>query len=123
MNDDPARSIEFSSTAIDRFRSAAPELRNLGSERMVRCQQIKGYIALGDFDVAASELTEIASATPVEHRVRPLIQRVDEIAQLARGTSEHARGVATLCEVASEFRRGADLGPLRALAADSNGAD
>ncbi|WP_433714378.1 helix-turn-helix domain-containing protein [Nocardia sp. CA-084685] len=121
VNDDPAKSIEFATSALEQFRSAAPALRNLGSERMVRCQQIKGYIVLGDLDVAATELAEVAATTPVEHRVGPLIQRIDEIAQLACGTTGCASRTTEIIDVASAFRQLADLGPLPALAAGTNG--
>ncbi|UAK32583.1 hypothetical protein K8O92_00610 [Nocardia asteroides] len=121
VNGDPLRSIEYTSTAIERFRSTAPALRNVGSERMVRCQQIKGYIALGDLDVAATDLADIAATTPVEHRVQPLIQRVDEIAQLAFEAGGGAGGVAQIDEIATEFRQLADWGTLPTLAADPDG--
>ncbi|WP_433756386.1 hypothetical protein [Nocardia sp. CA-135398] len=122
VNDDAAKSIEFATSALGQFRAAAPALRNLGSERMVRCQQIKGFIALGDFDVAAAELADVAATTPVEHRVGPLIQRIDEIAQLACETTGSASSATEIVDVALAFRQLADLGPpLPALAAGTNG--
>ncbi|MGK8505216.1 hypothetical protein [Nocardia asiatica] len=68
--------------------------------------------------MAATELADVAETTPIEHRVQPLMQRVDEIAQLARDT---AGGVTPIGEIATEFRQLADLGTLRTLAADTNG--
>ncbi|WP_051183006.1 helix-turn-helix domain-containing protein [Nocardia vinacea] len=121
VNGDPAKSIEFATTALDQFRSAAPPLRNLGSERMVRCQRIKGYIALGDLDVAGAELAGVAATTPAEHRVGPLMQRVDEIAQLARDTAGRTSHVSEIVDAATAFRQLADLGNLPALAAGTNG--
>ncbi|WP_157172695.1 helix-turn-helix domain-containing protein [Nocardia exalbida] len=121
VNGDPIRSIEYTSTAIEKFRSTAPARRNLGSERMVRCQQIKGYIALGDLDIAATELADVAATTPIEHRVQPLIQRVDEIARMADETTGGAGGVTQITEIAAEFRQLADWGTLPTLAADTNG--
>ncbi|WP_433726233.1 hypothetical protein ACQP0C_32565 [Nocardia sp. CA-129566] len=121
VNEEPAKSIQFAAIALDQFRNAPPAMRNLGSERMVRCQQIKGYVALGDLDVAATELAEVAATTPVEHRVGPLIQRIDEIAQLARETTGAASSVADIDDVASAFRQLADFGTLPALAAGTNG--
>lgn len=121
VNGDPVRSIEYTSTAIERFRGTAPALRNLGSERMVRCQQVKSYIALGDLDIAATGLAEVAATTPAEHRVQPLLQRVDEIAEMAGETAGGCRGANQISEIAMEFRQLADLGTLPTIAADTNG--
>ncbi|MEG8183450.1 helix-turn-helix domain-containing protein [Nocardia terpenica] len=121
VNGDATRSVEFATAAIELFEDAGPVLRNLGSERMVRCQLIKAHIVLGDLDIALTQLGEVANATPVEHRVGPLVQRVDEIAQLARSTAGSAPGAVQIGESAADFRRRADLDGLPALAAATNG--
>ncbi|MBF6059554.1 hypothetical protein IU500_02495 [Nocardia terpenica] len=121
VNGDAARSIDFTSEAIERFRRAVPAERNLGSERMVRCQQIKGHVVLGDLDVAVAELTKVVAMTPLEHRVEPLRQRVEEIVRLAQQTYGNSPQVVEISHMAREFQHFADLGNLPALAADTNG--
>ncbi len=120
-NGNATQSVVFTAAAIDRFRRAAPSHRNLGSERMVRCQQIKSYVALGEFGAAAIDLADVTATTPVEHRVEPLVQRVGEIAELAQNTGRNAQGVAEIGELARDFRRFADLGNLPTLLVDPHG--
>ncbi|MBY8856575.1 hypothetical protein K7711_08815 [Nocardia sp. CA2R105] len=114
LNGDAGQSIEYAATAVQGFQQTAPALRNLGSERMVRCQQIKAYLTLGDVDMAAAHLGEVVAMTPSEHRMGPLVQRVDEIAELARATSRTSSAAREIGEIAAEFR--ADLDGLPALA-------
>lgn len=64
VNGQAQQCVEFAAEALARFRANPPALRNLGSERMVQTQQIKGYVALGDFDVAVTALREVVAATP-----------------------------------------------------------
>ncbi|WP_067669150.1 helix-turn-helix domain-containing protein [Nocardia miyunensis] len=119
MNGDAAKSIEYAATAIDGFQRTVPVLRNLGSERMVRCQQIKAYLTLGDIDMAAVHLAEVVEMTPSEHRMGPLVQRIDEIAGLAQEMAQTSAAALEIGEIAAEFR--ADLDGLPALAAQASG--
>ncbi|HEY0687611.1 MAG TPA: hypothetical protein VGD71_01115, partial [Kribbella sp.] len=66
-------------TAFDRTPVAE---RNAGSERMVRLQLAKAHLMLGAPDGAAEALQPVLQ-TPPEHRVRPLLRRVGEVAALA----------------------------------------
>ena len=75
------KALAYADTAIQRFENSSAEQRNLGSERMVRCQQVKAHLLAGEFDGAVSTLQPILATAP-EHRVRPLMHRVAEIAQL-----------------------------------------
>ncbi|WP_157172105.1 helix-turn-helix domain-containing protein [Nocardia higoensis] len=118
VNGQAQQCVEFATEALVRFRVNPPELRNLGSERMVQTQQIKGYITLGDFDMAIAALRDVVETTPAEHRMGPLIQRVDEIAQLANDSGTHAAEATEMREIATEFAEVADLA---ALAAETNG--
>ncbi|MFJ4653819.1 helix-turn-helix domain-containing protein [Nocardia sp. NPDC088792] len=112
---DPARSLQFAQAAVDGYVRTPVSSRNLGSERMVRCQQIKAQVMLGDLDVVTAEL-EVVAATPPEHRVGPLMQRVEEIAWMARDAAgEGTRGVRAIEDSVAEFRRHSDLGSLPVL--------
>jgi hypothetical protein len=48
---------------------------------MVRCQQVKAHLLAGEFDGACESLMPVLDTMP-EHRVRPLLQRVEEIFQM-----------------------------------------
>jgi tetratricopeptide (TPR) repeat protein len=111
---DPKRSLAYAMEAVSVYSDSPEASRNLGSERMVRCQQIKAHVALGDLDVAIGQLAQI-SATPPEHRVEPLIQRVEEIAWMARNVAGEGRGVVEIEKCAADFRRGSEIGALPAL--------
>jgi len=52
--------------------------RNHGSERMVRLQQVRAHLALGQLDGAQEAITPVLNTAP-EHRVRPLLQRCAEV--------------------------------------------
>ncbi|MGW4241170.1 helix-turn-helix domain-containing protein [Nocardia sp. NPDC004722] len=107
---DPARSLSFATAAVDAYTRTPDHRRNLGSERMVRCQQIKAHVALGNLDVVIDELEQV-TATPREHRVGPLVQRVGEIAVMARDAANHSsRDVGQIVESAVAFGREADPG-------------
>ena len=69
------------------FEAAPHLLRNFGSERMVRLQQAKARLALGELEGAIETLEPVLS-TPLEYRVRPLIHRIGEVAAL---TAPYAR--------------------------------
>ncbi|WP_238161837.1 hypothetical protein [Kribbella antibiotica] len=63
------------------FEAASHALRNVGSERMVRLQQAKAHLLLGELDGASAALEPVLM-TPLEYRVRPLIHRTGETAAL-----------------------------------------
>ncbi|GLZ37716.1 hypothetical protein Acsp05_13410 [Actinokineospora sp. NBRC 105648] len=68
--------------AVRLFERAEPATRNLGSERMARCQVVKAHLTLGELDGAREALKPILLTDP-DNRVRPLLRRVSEIAELA----------------------------------------
>jgi hypothetical protein len=65
------------------FEAAPHALRNYGSERMVRLQQVKARLEIGELD-GAGEALDAVLATPPEYRVRPLIHRISEVAAITR---------------------------------------
>ncbi|MGX7829776.1 helix-turn-helix transcriptional regulator [Actinokineospora sp. 24-640] len=81
---EPAVTAEHADRAVARLDAVPAEQRNPGSERMVRLQQVKARLALGELDGAALALAPVM-ATPPEHRVRPLLQRLTE-ARAAAGS-------------------------------------
>ncbi|WP_067647227.1 hypothetical protein [Nocardia harenae] len=110
---DPARSLEFATAAVQGYARTPSDRRNVGSERMVRCQEIKAHVALGNLDVARDQLEHLVGTTPAEHRVGPLAQRVEEIAWMARDiVGADARGVV---ECAADFCRAPRTGTLPML--------
>ncbi len=68
----------YADAAVRGFEVPPNDLRNFGSERMVRCQQVKAHLLAGEFDGAGEALMPVLDTVP-EYRVRPLCQRVDEI--------------------------------------------
>ncbi|WP_238164256.1 hypothetical protein [Kribbella pittospori] len=82
------RTLEHADRGIAQFEAAPHAVRNFGSERMVRLQQAKAHLQLGDLD-GATEAVSVVLTTPVEYRVRPLIHRISEVAALTR-LSRHA---------------------------------
>jgi hypothetical protein len=65
------------------FEAAPHALRNYGSERMVRLQQVKARLEIGEPEGAAEALNAVL-ATPPEYRVRPLVHRISEVAAITR---------------------------------------
>ncbi|MGN2636432.1 hypothetical protein ACTD5D_09620 [Nocardia takedensis] len=106
----PTRSLEFASAAVTGFDRTPAARRNLGSERMVRCQEIKALVDLGYFDDAAARLSIVAE-TPPEHRIGPLIQRVNEISWMTTATA-NAAGVGEIRSTALEFGRHTSMAQL-----------
>jgi len=92
---------------VSLFEASPHVLRNLGSERMVRLQQAKARLALGQLDGAVEALDPVLS-TPLEYRVRPLIHRIGEVAAL---TTPYARDpvARTLRERIRDFAYRPDL--------------
>jgi hypothetical protein len=69
---------------------------------MVRCEQVKAHLALGEFDGAA-EVFQPVLETAVEHRVGPLVRRVADIASTAQHTSTHTNELRAIFEGATDF--------------------
>jgi hypothetical protein len=51
---------------------------------MVRLQQVRARLALGELDGAADALVPVLATAP-EHRVRPLLHRLAEVRKAAAG--------------------------------------
>jgi hypothetical protein len=83
------RALEYADSAIAGFEILPPDQRNLGSERMVRCQQVKAHLIAGEIDGASAAIVPVLATSP-EHRIRPLIHRVVEISRLAQRHSDAA---------------------------------
>ncbi len=93
----------YADSAVGVFESTPNDRRNFGSERMVRCQQVKAHLLAGEFDGASETLMPILDTTP-EHRVRPLLQRVDEISRtIARYGENNSVAVAKMQDAIDEF--------------------
>ncbi|HEY3513271.1 hypothetical protein [Kribbella sp. NPDC051137] len=81
------RTANHADHSVAQFEVAPYAVRNLGSERMARLQQAKARLLLGELD-GASEAAEPVLQLPPEYRVRPLLQRLAEVAVL---TGPYAR--------------------------------
>lgn len=81
--------LDHADRGISLFEATPHAARNFGSERMVRLQQAKALLSLGELD-GATEAVAVVLNTPVEYRVRPLIHRISEVAALTR-MSKHAK--------------------------------
>lgn len=79
---DAGQALSAAEDALVIFETTPPTHRNIGSERMARCQQVKAQLMLGELDGAWEALMPILD-TATEYRVKPLIQRVSEISTLA----------------------------------------
>jgi hypothetical protein len=79
----PHLTLEHANRSVALFESAPHALRNPGSERMARLQQVKAHLLLGELDGARESLTPVLS-TRTEYRMRPLIHRISEVAALTR---------------------------------------
>jgi DNA-binding XRE family transcriptional regulator len=94
----------IANSAVKGFESTPNDRRNFGSERMVRCAQVKAHLLVGEFDGASEALMPVFDTTP-EHRVRPLLQRVDEIAQMIAGYGKrNSSAVVKMQDAIHEFR-------------------
>jgi tetratricopeptide (TPR) repeat protein len=79
----PHLTLEHANRSVTLFESAPHALRNPGSERMARLQQVKAHLLQGELDGAREALTPVL-ATRTEYRMRPLIHRISEVAALTR---------------------------------------
>ena len=64
------KALSSANMAISTFERTPSPQRNLGSERMVRCQQVKAHLMLGELDGAWESLSPILG-TSSQHRVHP----------------------------------------------------
>lgn len=108
----PADALIEADRAVAAFERAPIQQRNVGSERMARIQQVRAHLTLGQFDGAAETLTPVLD-TSAEHRVRPLLQRLDEVHTQAAACEQ--QGEPTLCalrEAITDFQRHGIVGEL-----------
>jgi hypothetical protein len=75
--------LDHADRGVALFEAAPHSIRNYGSERMVRLQQVKARLELGELDGAVEALAAVLG-TPAEYRVRPLIHRISEVAAITR---------------------------------------
>lgn len=80
--------LEHADRAVAAFDAIPPGQRNWGSERMVRLQKVRAHLALGQLDGAELALTPVLETAP-EHRVRPLLVRMNDV-YTAATTTRHA---------------------------------
>jgi len=101
----PEDALRIAAESVHAFEASPPGERNLGSERMVRCQQVKAHMAMREYD-GASEALQPVLQTVQEHRVGPLVRRVSEIATLA-GAARDAETplLREILDHATEFTR------------------
>lgn len=105
---EPSKALGYADRAVSGFESTPNGFRNFGSERMVRCQQVKAHLMLGELDGASESLVPVLTTLP-EHRVLPLVQRVGEIAQIAEGSAQRAESeIVAMGEAIADFRGNSD---------------
>lgn len=80
---DARHTLDHADRGVALFEAAPHSVRNYGSERMVRLQQVKARLGTGELDGAVEALAPVLG-TPAEYRVRPLIHRISEVAALTR---------------------------------------
>ncbi|WHT23397.1 hypothetical protein N8J89_20665 [Crossiella sp. CA-258035] len=78
------RALEQADRAVAAFEAAPDHLRNRGSERMMRLQQVKAHLVLGDIGNAENSLAPVLETAP-EHRIHPLLHRVREVDEMVTG--------------------------------------
>jgi hypothetical protein len=110
---EPDDALRLAADAVAAFEATPEDQRNAGSERMTRVQVVKAYIQQRELDGAAEALAPVL-ATPPEHRVRPLLQRVAEVGKMvsapSAATTRVARGITA---GVAEFGRHPALAELR----------
>lgn len=98
--------------AVAAFEQTPAERRNAGSEHMARALQVRRHVALGQLDGAVEVLSLILD-TPAEHRVRPLLQRLDEVhTQALTCPQRDEPALRGLREAITDFRRQAVVAEL-----------
>jgi transcriptional regulator with XRE-family HTH domain len=93
--------LEHADRAVAAFESIPPTQRNWGSERMVRLQQVRAHLALGQLDGAELALAPVLDTAP-EHRVRPLLVRMNDVYTAAAATRHASDPIVT--RIQSEVR-------------------
>ncbi|TDC23862.1 hypothetical protein [Kribbella albertanoniae] len=88
---DAHETLVHADRSVARFESRPHVLRNPGSERMVRLQQVIAHLTLGELDGAITAIEPVLE-TALEYRVRPLIHRMGEVAALTAPFTRVARG-------------------------------
>jgi len=63
----PGEALAFADRAVARFAATPTEMRNFGSERMSRLQQVRAHLALGDHAAAEDALAPVLATDP-QHR-------------------------------------------------------
>ncbi|MFK4087205.1 hypothetical protein ACI2LF_24070 [Kribbella sp. NPDC020789] len=91
---EPTEALALTLDGLSVFDRTPVAERNAGSERMVRLQLAKAHLMLGEPDGAAEALQPVLE-TPPEHRVRPLLRRVGEVAELAAVEGPRRAGAIT----------------------------
>jgi hypothetical protein len=87
---DAKATLVHADRSVARFEARPHALRNPGSERMVRLQQVKAHLTLGELDGAIAALEPVFT-TSLEYRVRPLIHRMGEVAAMTAPYTRVAR--------------------------------
>ncbi|GAA2843354.1 hypothetical protein [Crossiella cryophila] len=77
--------------AVAVFEATPDGQRNRGSERMVRLQQVKAHLVLGDLGSAENALAPVLETAP-EHRIHPLLNRVREVDEMVTGVGGAVAG-------------------------------
>jgi hypothetical protein len=79
---DARRTSDHADHSVAQFETVPYALRNAGSERMARLQQAKARLLLGQLDGAVEAVKPVLELQQ-EYRVRPLVQRLTEVAALS----------------------------------------
>jgi hypothetical protein len=99
------KTLEHAEHSMAEFEQSPPAHRNPGAERMVRLQQVKAHLELGQLDGALAALTSVID-TPAEFRMRPLIHRMSEVGAMTRTERYTSEPAAAEIQVAArEFIR------------------
>jgi len=97
--------LDFADRAVAAFEAQQPERRNHGSERVVRVQQVRAHLALGQLDGAEEALWPVLETAP-EHRMRPLLIRMNDVYAAAGAPAHRHEPTATrIREAATAFQR------------------
>lgn len=116
---DARRTAEHADRSVALFESVPFALRNAGSERMARLQQAKARLLLGQLDGAIEAVEPVLDLQP-EYRVRPLVQRLAEVAALTAPYVRSPKG-RLLRDRIAEFTQRPGL-PTRPVAPSRRGA-
>jgi transcriptional regulator with XRE-family HTH domain len=79
--------LDHADRAIATFETTPAARRDLAVERVVRLQKVRAHLALNQLDGAEDALAPVLDTAP-EHRVRPLLMRMDEVYAASRHPSD-----------------------------------